>query len=126
VQHEPAAEGLDAVGEADQAGAAGEVGAAAPVVANVDVQDAAERLHLDFDAGGRGVLGRVGQRRRDDVVGGELDRAPRSTRRPPGPAELLTRRPRRIAVICHTGPGREQGLAVARSWGGRWRSQPTR
>ena len=72
MQREVAAEGLDAVGQADESGAAGEVGAAAAVIADADVQHAAVGLQLDVDDGGRGVLRRVGQRLGDDVVGGEL------------------------------------------------------
>jgi hypothetical protein len=75
VQREAAAEGLDAVGEADEAGVACEVGAAAAVVADADSQYTGVGVggHLVVDDGG-GVLGRVGQRLRDDVVGGELNR----------------------------------------------------
>ncbi|HYZ53482.1 MAG TPA: hypothetical protein VE733_08280 [Streptosporangiaceae bacterium] len=74
MQRDLAAECLDAVLEPDQAGAVAEAGAAAPVVADADVQEAVAGGHLDIGDGGVPVLGRVGQRLGDRVVGGELDR----------------------------------------------------
>src|SRR5215472_6778307 len=71
---EAAAESLDAVPEADQAGAAGEVGPAAAVITDTDPQHAVGDRHGDGGGGGGGVPGDVRQRLRDHVVGGDLHR----------------------------------------------------
>src|SRR4051794_11467255 len=70
VKEDAAAKCLDTVLEAEQAGAVGEVGAAGAVVADREAQDGVRGAGLDGDRDGRGarVLGRVGQRFRDDVV----------------------------------------------------------
>jgi len=68
-----AADALDTVFEARQARAAGRVGAAAPVVADSQLEDVAGRAGDDVDGGCTGVLGRVRQRLRYHVVGGDLD-----------------------------------------------------
>ena len=68
-----AAECLGAVLEPDQARAVAEVRAAAAVVADVYVQDAVPFGHLNVGGGGISVLGRVRQRFRHYVVGGDLD-----------------------------------------------------
>jgi hypothetical protein len=67
-----AVEGGDPVGQAAQARAVG-VGPADAVVADFDLQAAVASSGADGDRRGPGVLGRVGQRLRGDVVGGLLD-----------------------------------------------------
>jgi hypothetical protein len=74
VQAELAAAGLDAVFQPDQPGPGAEAGAAGFVVADPDGQRTAGHGDLYRDGGGAGVLGRVGQRFRDDVVGADLGR----------------------------------------------------
>jgi hypothetical protein len=64
--------GLDAVCEADQAGAARQVGTADAVVAHREPKLTGDRVDADFHAGGVRVLGRIGQRLEDNVVGGHL------------------------------------------------------
>ena len=61
--------------EADQAGAVGEVSAAYAIVADCDVQDAFFGVGFDGDPDGLGVrvLGHVGERLGDDIVGSDLD-----------------------------------------------------
>jgi len=70
---EVAAECLGAVLEPDQAGAVAEIRAAAAVVADVYVQDAAAFGHLNVGVAGISVLCRVRQRFRHYVVGSDLD-----------------------------------------------------
>ena len=69
--------------EADQAGAVGEVSAADAVVADCDAQDVVVSVGVDGDRDGRGVrvLGRVGERLGDDIVGRDLDRLRQPARR---------------------------------------------
>ena len=76
VEDDSAAQRLDAVLEADQAGAVAEVSPADAVVADCDTQDVVFGVGFDSDADGRGVrvLGRVGQRLGDDIVARDLDR----------------------------------------------------
>ena len=74
VQPDPAAERLDPILEPDQARAVAEIRAATPVVADTHLQDAVACGHLDLGGGGVRVLGRVGQRLGDHVVGGGLNR----------------------------------------------------
>src|SRR5215469_14799393 len=73
VQLEVAAEGLGPVFEADQPGAVGEVRAAAAVVTDAQLQDAAIFGCVDLGGGGAGVLGGFGEGFGDGVVGGGLD-----------------------------------------------------
>jgi hypothetical protein len=68
------AERLGPVLKPDQAGAVAEVSAAAPVVADAQVQDAVICCYLDAGGSGAGVFGGVGQGFGDGVVGGDLDR----------------------------------------------------
>ena len=63
----------DAIGESDEAGLACRIGAAHSVVSHRDAQVAVDDLRLDLDQRRVGVLGRVRQRLRDDVVGRGLD-----------------------------------------------------
>jgi hypothetical protein len=72
VQPEVAAERLGAVSEPDEACAVGEVGAAEPVVADAHAQGVLVCGDLNVDGGGVRVLGGIGQRLRDHVVGGDL------------------------------------------------------
>ena len=58
-----------------QPGTAAAARAAAPVVADADVQRALGAVHPDVDGGGVRVLGNVGQRLGHSVVGGDLRRA---------------------------------------------------
>src|ERR1700758_5102003 len=74
VERDPAADRLHAVFKAGQAGAPGKIGAADAVVVDGDVKDLPRYLDVDADGGGAGVLGRVGQRLSDDVVGADLYR----------------------------------------------------
>src|ERR671934_1686736 len=74
VEGDRAAEGLDPVGEADEPGAAPGGGAADAVVADRQVQAAVVGPHVDVGDRRLRVLGGVGQRLGDDVVGGDLDR----------------------------------------------------
>ena len=75
VEHEPPAERLDAVGEPAQAGAALRRRAADAVVAHLDQRVPVRALDADGHHGRARVLGDVGQRLGDHVVGGGLDRA---------------------------------------------------
>ena len=74
VQPQAAAECLGPVFEPDQAGAVAKVSAAAPVVADAQVQAAATGRGLDVGDGGACVLGGVGECLGDGVIGGSLDR----------------------------------------------------
>jgi len=76
-----AAERLDAVFEPDQAGAPDWIGPTAAIVADAQAKDTAGRLHVDVNERGVRVLGRIGQRFGDHVVGGEFHplRQPRRT-----------------------------------------------
>jgi len=74
VEEDPTAERLHPVLEASQAGAAAEVGAPGTVVADLEEQNIADDLDLDADSRGAGVLGSVGQRLGDDVVGADFYR----------------------------------------------------
>ena len=71
--HEPAAEGLDTVGEPAQAGAAALVGAADAVVDDLDLCAVVGAPDADPRFGGLRVLGHVGQRLAHDEVGRRLD-----------------------------------------------------
>ena len=66
-------QGLDAVGQAAQAGAVQRIGSSDPVVGDLDHGVAVQPCHADADRGCLRVLRHVGQRLRDDVVGGSLD-----------------------------------------------------
>ena len=82
VQPDPAAERLHPVLDPRQARAAGEVRPAAPVVADTDPQAAVTGSHLHLGGGGVRVLGGVGQRLGDRVVGCDLDRLGQPLRPP--------------------------------------------
>src|SRR5206468_7890708 len=64
-----AAQGLDAVAQPDEPGAARRIGAADAVVADKDLQNPVGWRHLDMDGRRLRVLCRVGERLCDDVVG---------------------------------------------------------
>src|ERR1700758_5132949 len=100
VEGDPAADGVHAVLKAGQAGAPGEVGAADAVVVDGDVKDLSRYLDVDADGGGAGVLGRVGQRLSDDVVGADLYRL------------------RQPAFLGHPQINADRGAAGGRPWGG--------
>ena len=75
MQPEPAAQGLDPVGESDKAGAAAEVGVPAAVVADANMKDVPAGFHLDVaasqaDAQAEGSEGPLRVRIRDDGRGG--------------------------------------------------------
>jgi hypothetical protein len=68
-----AAEGLDPVSQADDAGAAARVGAADAIVADGQGEDTVTGVHAHVDDRGLCVLGGVGDRLRRDVITGRLD-----------------------------------------------------
>jgi hypothetical protein len=74
VDGDRAAQRLDPVGQADEPGAPADLRPAGAVVAHQQAQPVGGGACLDLDGRGTGVLGRVGQRFGDDVVGGDLDR----------------------------------------------------
>ena len=74
VEREPPAEGLGPVDKADQSRAAGERRAAYAVVRVRGPDCRVVSLDGQRDLGGLGVLGRVGERFRDNVIDGDLDR----------------------------------------------------
>jgi hypothetical protein len=74
VEGEDAAQSSYPVGEANQARAVPQCGASDTVIVNGQVQDVAAGPRSDVGVGRVGVLGGVGQRLRDDVVGRHLDR----------------------------------------------------
>ncbi len=88
-----AAQSLDAVGEACQAGTARWIGPADSVVAERQQQAAAARSERHLHARGLRVLDRVGQCLGDGVVGGDLDRLGQ----PP------------VELACRGPPGRRTG-----------------
>ncbi len=81
MQPDAAAQRLHPVPEPDKAGAAAEVRAAAPVIADAHMQHAVADGHLDFGDAGAGVLGGVGERLGDRIVGGDLGRLGQPPRR---------------------------------------------
>ena len=113
VHGDRAAERLDAVLEPDQAGAPAWISPAAAVVADAQAKGMVGRLHVDVNDGGVRVLGRIGQRFRDHVVGGDLHplRQPRDTtdvelgRNRAAARERLQRR-------LEAAPGQDRGVAA--------------
>ena len=73
LEHEPAAERLHPVGETAQAGAPARNRSADPVVAHLDAGVAVAAPELDADLRRLRVLGHVGERLGDHVIGGRLD-----------------------------------------------------
>jgi RsiW-degrading membrane proteinase PrsW (M82 family) len=67
------AERLDAIAEADEAGALAGISASNAVVTNADLDDRVGRVDLDVDGRRVGVLGGVRDRLGNEVVGGHLD-----------------------------------------------------
>ena len=115
VERDPAADGLHAVFEAGQASAPGEVGAADAVVADRDAKDFASDLDLDADGLGAGVLGRIGQRFSDEVIGADLYRL----RQPPSRRYLQVDGDRVAAGECpesgmEAALGQDRGVDAAR------------
>jgi hypothetical protein len=82
-----AAERLDAVFQPDEPGAPGRVGTTGPVIADAEPERTLDRLRVDVDDRSLRVLGRIGERLRDYVVGGDLD----LVRQPPEPARRARR-----------------------------------
>lgn len=67
-------ERVNAVGEADEAGTASEIGPSRAVVVNRKFQHISGNYDGDLHERGMGVLGRIRQRFRHDVIGGDLHR----------------------------------------------------
>ena len=84
LQFEPATEGLDAVGEPAQAGAAVDARAAASVVTDLDDDFCIRSCNRDPRFGRVGVLGRVRQALGDDVVDSRFDPFVETQRRDAG------------------------------------------
>ena len=73
MERELTTERFHTVPEPDEAGAASERGTALPVVTNLDPKRGPVSLDVEVGFRGGSVLGRVGQRLRNYVVGSELD-----------------------------------------------------
>jgi hypothetical protein len=86
VDGDRAAQRLDPVGQADEPGAPADLRPAGAVVADQQAQLVGGGAGLDLDGRGTGVLGRVGQRLGDDVVGGV---APQRRRLMSSPSRFL-------------------------------------